>query len=542
MANLDNLGYNTYVLRTIRSVIECKKILVYNKNSFINDSSIGRINLYNLEDIYSRIKNDSRCYPITRTLTDPDDYREVPFEYDCSNIYTNGFDVIIYVGNDDNPAGYTEFVNIQGRVSDYIRIYLYFEIDKNKITLELNNSLWRIRDTIPNKFIGKELNKFPSSQEVIDGILNIPKDQKYTSHLSEFLRPTNTSGIFLGSRTVLPSGSIVGIDFVKDINILDGEEYSNYQIGYYQDDIVLYSWIYLDDEIGYYYRITSLITQETYKHTVRVGYNVQDTIGRYNTSEISKDLLYCSGKYLVFRINYQTGRSEIKLFDTTLDSWVSTKEPNVIVDPLDKTSKIYEIPKAQDIQSINTILDIIPEVSDIYLDLNSYIQLRRSLDLVKKIGDWFVLKILQNNSTLYLFSCPSMSVYMSSDEYNKCIVINNNTLMILGENYYTVYHGPKKKIYYTEKAKCIVGNNILIDVDFFGDTIKMCNDENLEEYLNYYKKSEISIVLKNKPIYETILNSYRRQLLYSYEVPNNIIGAFGGIIFYMNQYNNINYI
>ena len=538
MVNLDNLGYNTYVLKTIRSVIESKKILVYSKNSFIGVQNYSRINLYNLEDLYfNLLQGNEHCLEITRDLPNPEEFGTVPFVYNCNNLVISGFDVIIYLGNDNTPTGYTEFINTQGRISDYISIFLNFNITLDKITLELNNSLWRVKDRLEKNFIGKELNKYPSSQEVVSNFSKIPKNQKYTSHLSEFLCPINTSGIFLGYQTLLPSKEMITLGFIKDINIFDGETYSNYQVGYYQDDIVLYSWIYIDDSVGYYYRITSLLTQQIYKYTNQVGDTVKDIIGKYNENEVSKDLLYCSGKYIVFRINY-SNYSIVALFDTSCDSWVKSSEPNVIVDPLDRTSKIYELPKSTLIQSERTILDIIPEVSDVFFNVSEYISTHQSLDIIKKVGDWFVFR----DSGFYIYSCPSMSVYMTKDEYDKCIVINNNTILILGDTYYTLYHGPKRKTYYTEKARCLKGNYTLSDVEFYGDTIKMCQDSEQPEYLEYYKKSEVAIILKNKPLYETILNSYRRQPLLTYGIPNNIIGAIGSVIFYLNQQNNLNYI
>ena len=93
---LDNLGYNTYILKTIKSVTECKKIIVYNKKSFRGDNNYSRINLYNLTDIFYRVLcnintssgYDSRCLPLERDLPDPLLFREVPFEYVCGNTTT----------------------------------------------------------------------------------------------------------------------------------------------------------------------------------------------------------------------------------------------------------------------------------------------------------------------------------------------------------------------------------------------------------------------------------------------------------------------
>ena len=546
---LDNLGYNTYVLRTIRSVTECKKILLYNKNSFVGIQGYSRLNLYNLEEIFFNLlynRNthtpDSHCLIVSRDLSDPIDAPNIPFEYDCRNTSTNGFNIIIYIDDNENPCGYTEFLNIQGRVSEVVKIYLKFNIDIGEITLELNNSLYKVRDRLSRDFIGTELNKFSSSENIVSRIKKMPKDQKYTAHLSAFLGSNNKSNIFLSDRSLLYSNLMTRLSLLKNNNnIFSGEVYSNFQIGYYGSDIVLYSWIYLNNSIGYYYKITSLITYNDYKHTHSTSSGeCIDTIGRYNDLEVSKDLLYCAGKYLVFRVFYNQYNSVVALFDTSTDSWVESKEPNIIVDPLDEKMRVYEIPKANTIQSYDTAIELFPYLINTYFDFNTYIHRTRSIEILKKTGDWIFIKNSINN--LYMATCLSYLVYMTYDEYLRCIVINNNTILIDGENYHTIYHGIREKEYYTEKARCVVNNSILHDVELRNKIIQMCSDNEELDYLELYKKSEVSIVFKDDIIYNTILNSYRRQPTYTYSIPQNIIGAIDSIIFYIDQNNNINYI
>lgn len=543
---LDNLGYNTYILKTIRSVTECKKILLYNKNSFIGT----RLNLYNLEDIFFDLLYDrnnnipkDNCLIIERALEDPLDAPLIPFEYNCENERINGFNMIIYMDDNNYPTGYTEFINTQGKISEIIKIYLNFSIEVHQIILKLNNSLYKVRDRLPNNLIGSDINKFSSSKDIVSKIKRIPKDQRYTSHLSTFLGESNKANVFLSDRTLLNDNSMIKLNLLKDTNIFAGEEYSNFQIGYYGLDIVLYSWIYLDDSIGYYYKITSLITYEDYKHTHSYGENTYvDTIGRYDDLEKSKELLYCAGKYLVFRIYYNQYNSVMALFDTTTDSWIKLSEPNVIVDPLDEKMRIYELPKANTIQTYNTALDLFPDLINTYFDLNTYIRRTRELNLLKKFGDWFFIKGVINNSEIYIATCLSYSIYMSREEYLGSMVINNNTILINSDSdYYTIYHGICKKEYYTEKARCILSNSALHDVELDNKgIIHMCSE--LEDYyLDMYRKSEIAIIFKNDLVYDTILNSYRRQPLYTYNIPSNIIGSIDSIIFYIDQNNNINY-
>ena len=486
MASLDNLGYSTYVLSSIRAVTECKRILVYDKNSFIGNPNYSRINLYNLEDIFERVlyigdgEYNSNCLVLNREFTEgniEEESKEVPFEYDCENGVIDGFNIIIYLNSNNTPSGYTEFLNTQGKISKYVWIYLKFRVDINQIDLELNNSLYKVKNRLDKNLIGSELWKFSSSQSIVEEANKIPKDQKYTTHLSAFIGSNNRSGVYMSNQVLLPSNSMITLDFIKDADIFCGEEYSNFQIGYYQNDIVLYSWTYIDSK--YYYRITSLLDQKEYKYTRQENGEWVDTISKYSENEVSKDLLYCAGKYLVFEIIYQT-YNIIALFDTSNDTWVKLDSSNLIVDPLDKTSKIIQLPKATALQNYDTVLEYIPEIENTYLDIKQFVQIERSLNIIKKFGDWFFIRY----GNLVIASCMSFSVYMTETEARNCIVLNNNTILIPSDNYYTIYHGVRKKEYYTEKAR----GASLIDLEIKpGVTIKFSSTQ-MEQYLDYYKK------------------------------------------------------
>jgi hypothetical protein len=387
-----------------------------------------------LEDIFEKVlylgngKYNSNCKVLEKTVD--------CFEFDCEK-NTDGFNVIIYLSSDNTPTGYTEFLNTQGKISKYVWIYLKFKIDINQITIELNNSLYKVRDRLSENLVGPELWKFSSSQSIVEESNKVPRDQKYTSHLSAFLGNHNRSGVYMSDKTLLPSDYMVTLDFVKDIDIFDGEEYSNFQISYYKDDIVLYSWVYSNST--YYYRITSLLNQKVYKHTRQEGGEWIDAVGRYDEREISKDLLYCSGKYLVFRIIYRT-YSIVALFDTTIDTWLRLENPNLIVDPLDRTSKIIELPKATSIQSYGSAIEYMPGLENTYLDLRQFIDTEKSLDVFKKFGDWYFIR----QGSLIIASCMSYLVYMTESEARNCIVLNNNTILIPSDNYYTIYHGVQR--------------------------------------------------------------------------------------------------
>ena len=398
---------------------------------------------------------------------------------------------------------------------------------------------------LPCNFIGNELSQFSESTNIKDRIDKMPKNQWYTNNMTSFLSSNNKSNIALGDSALLCTGDFFKINFSKNANIFTGEEYNHYQIGYYGSDVVLYSWIYLQDESELYYKITSLLTQRDYKYTHQVGDTIVDAVGKYDPKEVSQELIYCAGKYLVFRITYST-YSKIVLFDTTNDSWVNTKEPNPIVDPLDRKMTINELPKSSIIQSYSVALELFPSLSDVYFNLREYIERVGKLDILRKYGDWFFIKYRMEleNKDFYLATCTSQTIYMTYEEYQNCIVINDNTLLIkTSDTYYTIYYGNRQKEYWTEKARCVKNNSTLHEISLRGGTIYMSSDTEEPEYFEFYNKSEVAIVYSNDLLYNTVLNSFRHQPLYApYTIPSRIIGALGGLIFYINQNNNLNYI
>ena len=553
MANLDNLGYNTYILGTIKSITECKRILVYNKNSFINYSNYSRLTLYNLNDIFDAVLfngncPNEHCLMLERSLDDAEDPSNIPFHYDCDNDITNGFNIIIYVKDDNTPAGYTEFINTQGNISDSIDIYLKFSVEINKIEIGFTNSLYKIKGSLQKDFLGPELNDYTSSKVIISDVEGLPKCSKYTSHLSSFLSEHSKDNVFLGDRVLTKDGNdlvLSKLNLLNNADLLEGETYDHLQIGYYGDDIVLYSWINIQDPdpnnySGIYYKIVSLIDRNVYKHTRIELDGMVDTIPTY-FNEISKDLLYAAGRYLVFRLNYRRN-SIIRLYNTEEDIWVESKEDNVIVDPFDKKAIIYELPKSTSIQSYDVAIELIPELSNVYFDLKSFISERRSLNIVRKIGDWFIISSKEGNKTYYIATNMFSVIYMTEYDYNNLVAINDNALLIKEDNYYVLYYGIRKKTYYTEKARSLKYNSEMENTELIsGITIEMSNDSEKNDYINYYSSSEIAIIEKSDLIYNTILNSFRRQPLNDITVPENIFGSIGGILYYIKN-NVINYL
>lgn len=542
MANSNNLGYTTHILSTIKSITECKRILVYNRNSFVSDLNYNRLTLYNLVDVFNNALVDenntsnygfnNNCLLINRSMEDEEDITNNPFKYTCNNLRTsNGFNIIIYLSNlDGSPVGFTEFVNTQGRISERIFIYLKFNIKGIELELHLSNSLYKIKDTLEKDFIGTELNEYTSNFVIDDDIKKIIKDSKYTTHLSSYLNKNNKNNIYLNDRFLNSDKNMIKLNLQNNYDFGLSTEFEKQQATYYREDIVIYSWKIVDNQIRY--QIVSAINGQSY-----IESDFYDTIDFYDSKVLSQDVLYCAGKYIVVKLVYKNS-TKVKLFDTENINWVETTEDNVVVDPFDREAEIYELPRSVSIQSLDTAYFLFPDLVNIYLDLGNYLDIYRELEVFRKIGDWIIIKNKKDGKNFYIATNMFSVVYMTEDDYNNMIVINDSAFLINEETYYVVYYGVRKKTYYTEKARSLdTGFGLTTRTDGF----KICEDSEYEDYIELYNKKEIDIIFKESDLLSSIFNQFRKRPLNRYTVPSNIVSAVGGIIYYKEN-NKLSYI
>lgn len=541
MVNSNNLGYTTHVLSTIKSITECKKILVYNRNSFVSDLNYNRLTLYNLTEVFNNALVDefntsnhgynNNCLLITRE-DEEEDMTNNPFKYICNNLRTpNGFNIIIYLSNvDSSPVGFTEFVNTQGRISERIDIYLKFKIRGLELELHLSNSLYKMRDSLEKNFIGTELNEYTSNFVIENDIKKIIKDSKYTTHLSSYLSKNSKNNIYLNDRFLNSNKNMIKLKLKNNYDFGLDIEFEKQQATYYRDDIVIYSWKIMDDKIKY--QIVSAINGQSY-----IQGDFYDIIDFYDSKVLSQDVLYCAGKYIAVKLVYKN-TTKVKLFDTENINWVETTEDNVVVDPFDREAEIYELPRSVSIQSLDTAYFLFPDLVNIYLDLDNYLDINKELEVFRKIGDWIIIKNKKDGKNFYIATNMFSVIYMTEDDYNNMIVINDSTLLINEETYYIIYYGVRKKIYYTEKARSLnTGIGLTIEPNGF----KICEDEEAENYTELYNKKEIDIVFKDSDLLSSIFNQFRKRPLSKLTVPSNIVCAVGGIIYYKEN-NKLSYI
>lgn len=548
MESSANLGYTTHVLGTIRSVTECRRILVYNRNSFYNDGRYRRLTLYNLIEIYNNVLVDrsnpitgynENCCVINRSIVDEEDMTNNPFSYDCHNVNTpHGFNIIIYLNyvNDLlSPVGFTEFVNTQGRISERIDIYLKFNVTSIQLELRISNSLYGIRDTLTKNFIGTALNEYTSNFKIDDDIKRVSKDSKYITHLSAYLNKLGKNNIYLNDRFLNSNKNLIKLDLIENFDFGLYTVFNERQLTYYGDDIVVYSWKYNENNQTLYQVVSA-----TDGHSYLENNEMYGTVSNFDAGVTSQKVLYCAGKYIVFKVEYRNYNTKIKLFDTEEKTWVETIEDNVIIDPFDKEAEIIELPKSDLIQDLDSAYFLLPSLVNIHLNLKEYIRISRGLEVVRKIGDWFIIKNKSNGKTFYIVTNMFSSIYMTEEEYKNMIIINSSSLLLKENEYYIVYYGVRNKTYYTEKARSLK-TNIGLTTEPNGGYL-ICNDDEAENYIDIYNRKEVDIVFKNSDLTSSIFNQFRRRPLKKYTVPPDIIGAIGGIIYYKENNNKLNYL
>ena len=526
------LGYNTYILGTASSILNCLGIVVYNKSDLPEDTE--KLSLYNIELIYRDIINSGISTTLIRTNASDS------FKYIANG---RGFNTIIYLSNADNsPIGYTEFLSIQGKERN-INITLDFNSKiSGDSTVDLVNSLSQLRNntTIERVFTGNKLYDYPTiktiKEEVEEAIINNPN---YTTHLSSIIKSKNNQNIYL-KYGILNGENLIKLDFSKNINIDPfGFGFQRFQLGYYKTDIVIYSWKDLD------YSIYSTIKRNRFDNPISYintssGHTL---IPKYTNSEDVRQVInYFAGKYAVIKLSGSINK--ILLYDIEKQNWVNL-ENDFIIDQLDINSRIIELPT---ILTYDNISKYLPEIDSIYLDLKDYVNVN-SIKFYGKIGDWIIIN--RDRDDLIVYTNMSKTIYLRSDEIP--IIINEDILMIhTKENnldYYTIYNNPGT--YYSEKARTILEDTTTNSITYKPEykysenlNIMFCtNGFNDELYKNYYETEKILVVHSSESLINSYFSSFRKNNL-----PNNstkipeIIGSIGGLLYYISNNKYLNYL
>ena len=510
-----SLGYRTHVVGTAKPIIESKRIILYNKYQFASNSAYSRISVYNIERIYEVVSSSSLSLVLDKN---PEDNK---FHYQYSNSNTEGFNVIIYLSNFDNsPIGYTEFLRTQGKQRNINIIIDLQTTVEGDIEVNLRNSLAPLRNTgsIERVFVGENLWDFTSSNKIKSELDKITPISKYTTHLTSFNKDYSSKNIYLSNFLLRQNGEELELSKIDITRFIEADPYvrnfDHYQFSYYGDDLALYTW--KDDGE---YCIISLTSRNIFG--TAYYYLRTDTASRVIPENYQID--YFGGHYIVCK--------DGTILDTLNNDSVVVQGKSGytnIIDPLDPKSNIYELPPLV----YDTVFQYLPELSNIYLDLKSYMR-TYSLRVERKIGTWFILKRVLRGESLYILVNQYSRIYLTETDYHNLTIINNSVFMIEEDNYYLVYF-PEQGEYWTERARSTRGGKLVMDSSL--DVLFCTGEEEDELYRSYFNDGKIERVFKVYPIYDSILNLFRKNY-YDIEentIPN-IVGACDGIIFFLTK-------
>lgn len=531
METSDNsyLGYNTYILGTARNIIDCLRVVVYNRTKLLSSGRIDKVSIYNLNKVISQLKNLSErgedCYTEIPRASINDPFRYVE--------RGDGFDTIIYLSNSDSSGiGYTEFITQQGEYRD-INIYLLFDSKVNQsVGIRIENSLSQLQNnnsTVDRDWIGDSLYDYVSYSEIKkwDGT---PNKSLFTSHTSSLQGPRqsgvwNRTGIITSLKGEDPKLYNIGIS--KNISVDPyHNEFPKSCIGYYYDgDLAYYSWD------GMKYSIYSLCKVNRFGNPT--NYTSGGSQGYLEIPRLtqSDEILYFSGRLAIV---WRDGKTEY--YDTVTKEFISLRTGNYFVDTYDPRSRIRELPK---IPYYSNVISSVPEVLSTFFDIKTFSS-NSYLNIVRKYGDWFVFADQKNglkgSKLLYIFSSLTSSLRVSSEELDNVILFNNDIIGVKQDDGSIRVYNSQGEDWYTPKA---------LEIAYPG------NKETELNFIHSYqekeekeiKKGNIVTITSEEPLWNTWLKKFRRNGIFfygdQYPKASSVVSAWAGIIFYkLNGYLN----
>ena len=431
-----SFGYNTHILGTVKQAKSCLGIVLYDKYKFQNIEGYNKLSLYNLEQNYDVIVEKGPHLLLTRQDV------STPFDYKHTNReLTSGFNVMIYLDPVTNaPVGYTEFSNNQGKERD-ILIYLDLNASVETLEIELVNKL-DSAERVEREYIGNELNKYTSAKNLKSDV----KDLQLKSPYSKFL----TQAAYTGG-SITDAGLVKKIEdelkFVK-LGIARNVVYSpnhydftNFNVSFLGDDIVLCTWN------GTNYCVSSLSKKNDFGNLIT--YTKSNT-GYYTLPQddgSTNIIKYSAGKYLVCESVLETKRVVTRAFDFTVRRWADTVNPVVFVDPYDQYNRLYDIPSSF---SYDAAYKYLPEVSNSFYKFldNDTVYVNR------KVGNWIVFGKVINGQRLYMIAGLSFALYVTKEELEDIIYLDDNSLILKKDEKMLLYRGISTTKY-TEAARTL---------------------------------------------------------------------------------------
>ena len=501
-----NKVYNNYFSGSVLQISECLEIILYNSSSFTELLSLYNLDSFYLKNLVRTSDKYVRLYRDTAWTESGGERVIVPFEY--KKYLEKGFNVIVYISNvSSKPIGYTEYVNTQG-----VGLTLGITIEVNQILkgelgVILENKL--VGNNLNRKFQGKEPYEYATAKDVTE--------REYRNLFTSDVERTQSDiySMIMGISGIMTKSGGWKLWVRKNIAIDSTMIGSN--ICFYRGDIVLSSW--KNDT----YEIVPLI-----RTSGAAWGTITGSTGGIGIKRIE-------GRYF-----YDT---EGNLRDIDTLEKVEKKCKTQFVDFLDKHCRVYDLPA---FYTSSMIFKYIPEINNIYLDLNNYLK-SSSIVIHSKIGSWFILERDYGGASIYTAVSSTSSIILTEEDLERAIFVGDQTMILKeeGDNnhsgYYSIYNTFGKELI-TERARVILYNGRL---GWWNDQFKFCfldtgeDDTHFEEY--YGDNGLVPIVYVYEDLGGSALGKYRRNTYPMSDGIPDVIGSYGGLIFYRND-SKINYL
>lgn len=533
-------GSQTQLLGSADAASNSKKIVLFNQ-SLLSD----KISLYGMKNYYSSVVLAGKYLALVRTASDT-------FEYNFKNGIIEGFDLIIYLQADNTPIGFTEFNNVQGlsrNISIKISITSASSGSDTGVIDNCNLSQLKVTD-LSLILLGDEDFKYASGKKVLE---NLPTpNTSFTTHVDDLKR---------NKAIITSTGGILG-DEVYRCSILKDKNYDPHEIGFTDysfckngTDTVVLEWVgnkysiysmtlanffgnpraYTRDNLdistkGKVTPIGSASGEDI--HTKSAGYC---EIPLFSESTVNQKIISCSGRYILVDVD-----GDSKIYDAVTDKFIISDQ-ELVIDERAPKSKLIRLGAGWD----NFVLGC-PELLNLFIDISQLFV--KNLKIYRQIGSWFILQYSYSTSSdLYLCAGPTLSIYLTREDLDRLIILNDNVILLKEDNYYVMYYGYMKS-YYSERARNITESgsleylNVVVNKDLVLPILFNYNGSYDDLYKAYYEEKDILLIGKEEELFTTVFNKYRRNS-YPLDIKGipDIIGGCEGLLFYKHG-KTINYL
>ena len=551
-------SYITHVFGTIGELENCFEIILCltDESNKLTESSLGAQTSTNTGNLIINNITITQYNKVKRNKLSED------FLYSKSEL-GNGFNTIIYLDQSERNIGYTEFLNIQGLIPEFIRIKLKFSASINiGESIRTNNKLVILQEELDEKV--KKL--FNNKNYGFINFKDIKKDleksiddiyPRYTKHLTELSRGENLS-ILLNQGICTPLG-LRKLNLVKEMTI--AEDLTNHQLGYYRGEIVLYSWKQNTDGT-WEYSVHSMSSKDKFGNPICYTKTSRGTkfIAVDKNLGAIKNIRYFSGKFISVLLSPTSGGNDfLGVYNLETENWVELDLVNHVMDLWGINSRIIELPKAKEL-SINSALAFCPDIINTHFDIKNY---NYNIDIIKKVGSWYVLRqerIWENKGVVNnkvhsfkLYTNFNKTIVLSDTDDNtkdsEPIIINDNILALRTTSgdldYYTYFVGDG----------WLYSENALLSIYKGMNNISESSLEMIDGIFQFKKRLNLEglPIQNNKDYYgdkllvdhigSNFLNSYlfkfRRSLCPPKQEVPTIIGSINGLIYYKTENNKI---